>query len=166
MKIIQLIFLTCIFNICNAQIVDSANMPQYLKTREVPSFKLLKMDSLTLFYKYQLKKKTPTIIVYFNPDCGHCQIEAKAIADSISFLKKAQVLFISSAKFGEINNFAKQYNLLNAKNITVGYDEKYYVTRFYRVSYTPFVAAYNSNGKLINIYEGGTSVLNLSKAIK
>ncbi len=148
-----------------AQPVDSSNMPTYLKTRITPGFKLLKMDSSTYFYKYQLKKNTPTIIVYFNPDCDHCQIEAKKMVDSAKYIKKAQVVFVSSAPFIEIKKFATDYKLHYIKNCTVGRDEKYYISKYFRIGYTPYVAMYDGSGNLIQTFEGGTSVAQLQKLL-
>jgi peroxiredoxin len=166
MKFYILLLLLLATSFVTAQTVDSVNMPLYLKTRQVPSFKLLKMDSATFFYKYQLKKKTPTIIVYFNPDCDHCQTEAQKIVDSIGYLKHTQILFISSAPFAQIKKFSQDYKLINQSNITVGYDPQFLITRFYKVNYTPFVATYNGSGNLVNVYEGGTTVTQLSKLKK
>jgi cytochrome oxidase Cu insertion factor (SCO1/SenC/PrrC family) len=142
---------------------DSVQMAPYLKTRQVPGFKLLLTDSVTYFYKYQLKKNTPTIIIFFNPECEHCQTEAKNISDSIQLLQKVQITFASSAPLGDIKNFANEYGLLAHPNIKVGRDEKYFLSAFYRLRYAPFVAVYDANGDLMKVFEGGTNIKILSQ---
>jgi hypothetical protein len=149
----------------NAQ-TDSTPLPTYLKTKQVPGFKLLQMDSATYFYKYQLKKKMPTAIFYFNPDCEHCQYEAKVLVDSIKYVKHIQFVFASYAKFAEIKKFDSTYQLTAQPNIKVGRDENYYIPVFYKVRFTPFLALYDKNGFLIKAFEGGTSVRNIAATIK
>jgi protein-disulfide isomerase len=139
--------------------------PQFLKTKTVPSFKLLLMDSSTYFYKYQLKKNTPTIIVYFNPDCDHCQHDAKKIVDTIKAFKNAQFVFVSYAPFGEIKKFTITYKLNEQKNIKVGRDEKYFISVFFKVRFTPFVAVYDGLGNLVRVFEGGTTMKKLAELI-
>lgn len=160
------IVLWCLSSSAIAQVSkDSVPLPQYLKTKEVPGFKLLLMDSSTYFYKYQLKKNTPTVIIYFNPDCDHCQTEAAHLVDSMRYVKKAQFVFASYSKFSEIKAFAIKYQLSTQPNIKVGRDENFYIPSFYRVRFTPFVAVYNKKGALVQVFEGGTSILNLSKLL-
>jgi thiol-disulfide isomerase/thioredoxin len=144
---------------------DSTPIPLYLKTRQVPGFKLLLMDSSTYFYKYQLKKSTPTVIIYFNPDCEHCKTETKNLMDSINYVQDVQFVLASYSAFGEIKKFDSIYNLAAQKNIKVGRDEKFFIPVFYQVRFTPFVAVYNKNGELLKAFEGGTTIKNLMKVL-
>ncbi len=139
--------------------------PQFLKTKTVPSFKVLLMDSSTYFYKYQLKKNTPTIIVYFNPDCEHCQHDAQKIVDTIKAFENTQFLFVSYAPFGEVKKFAVNYKLNEQKNIKVGRDEKYFIPVFFKVRFTPFVAVYDAAGNLLRVFEGGTTMKKLATLV-
>jgi protein-disulfide isomerase len=140
--------------------------PQFLKTKTVPGFKILLMDSSTYFYKYQLKKNTPTVIVYFNPDCDHCQQDAKKIVDTIKAFQQVQFVFVSYAPFAEIKKFAINFKLNEQSNIKVGRDEKYFIPNFYKVRFTPFVAVYDVAGGLMRVYEGGTTMKKLAELIK
>jgi thiol-disulfide isomerase/thioredoxin len=119
------------------------------------------MDSSTYHFKYQLTKQTNTVVIYFNPDCEHCKIEAKNIVDSLAQFKETQFVFASYAPFKEIQQFAADYNLLLHKNIIVGRDEQYFIPRFFKVRFTPFVAVYNKDGVLLKAFEGGASVKKL-----
>jgi thiol-disulfide isomerase/thioredoxin len=169
MKNIVLIIIASILyiNIGVAQsTVDSASMPLYLKTRIVPSFKILKLDSTSYFYKYQLKKQTATIVVYFSPDCDHCQHEAIQMVDSAKLLRNAQIVFISTAPLYQIKNFAEKYKLTKLKNTTVGRDERKFISHFFKSQYVPFVALYNKDGNLIQGFDGGTSVAQMVKLLK
>jgi cytochrome oxidase Cu insertion factor (SCO1/SenC/PrrC family) len=164
MKYRFIVIFTSLFFTLSAQAQeDSVPLAPYLKTRQVPGFKLLLTDSATYFYKYQLKKSTPSIIIFFNPECDHCQTEAKHISDSIQLLQKVQIVFASSAPLADIKKFADEYGLLSHPNIKVGRDEKYFLSTFYRLRYAPFVAVYDEKGDLMKVFEGGTTIKILSQ---
>jgi thiol-disulfide isomerase/thioredoxin len=137
-------------------------VPPFLKLPNVPSYKLLLMDSSTYAYKYQLKKNRPVVVIYFNPDCGHCQSETKHITDSMNLLKKVQFVFASYSKFPELKKFYGDYGLARFKNIIFGRDEQFFFPRFYDVRFTPFVAVYDKEWKLVRVFEGGTTVAKLA----
>jgi thiol-disulfide isomerase/thioredoxin len=136
----------------------------YLQTREVPSFKILMMDSATWFYKYQLPKNKPVVVVYFNPDCDHCQTETKLIMENMERFRNVQFVFVSAAPFAEIKKFYQEYGMAAHANIKMGFDPKYFIPSFYRVRYTPFVAVYNKEWKLNKVFEGGAKLDVLAKA--
>lgn len=165
-KLLFLFLMLCTFNAFAQQDTLPLPLPQYLVTLEVPGFKLLLTDSATYYYKYQLPKKRPTIIIYFSPDCEHCQVEAQALTDSLKYVKAANIVYASYAPFVSIKNFDSTYKLSAQPNIKIGRDEKYYIPSFYRVRFTPFVALYNRKGLLVRVYEGGTPIINLYKELK
>lgn len=137
-------------------------LPPFMQLPEVPSYKILLMDSSTFAYKYQLKKNRPVVVIWFNPDCEHCQQETKWITDSMKLMKKVQFVFASYSKFEEMKKFYDEYGLSKFENIIYGRDVQYQLPRFYELKYTPFVAAYGKNWKLIRVFEGGTTVANLA----
>ncbi len=63
-------------------------------------------------------------------------------------------VWVSYDSLSQIKSFAKEYKLLNAKNIRVGRDPKYYVPSFFRVRFTPFIAVYDKKGRLMQTYDG------------
>ena len=56
----------------------------------------------------------------------------------------------------EIQSFADTYKMLHVKNLVIGRDPKYYVPSYYRVKFTPYVAVYNKEGRLLQTFDGGT----------
>jgi peroxiredoxin len=52
------------------------------------------------------------ILIFFNPDCDHCQNEAKAIAENKRSFEEYQLYFISSDSVQNVQKFASDYNLL------------------------------------------------------
>jgi len=144
----------CIYSITHAQ--DNDATPPYQKDSLIPAFSILQTDS-TWFNKEALPRNKPVVIIYFNPECGHCQLTAHDFDKKKNKLKDVFFVWVTyDTSFNEIKSFAKDYNLVNEKNIKVGRDPKYYVPSFYRVKFTPFMAVYGKNGKLIQTYETGT----------
>ncbi len=140
-------------------------LPPFLELPYVPSYKLLQMDSTRYAYKYQLKKDQPVVVMYFSPDCEHCREETRRITDSMKLLKKVQFVFASYAPFAQVKQFYKDFNLEKYKNVVYGRDEQFFFPRFYDVKYTPFVAVYGSDGKLVRVFEGGSSVARILAAL-
>jgi peroxiredoxin len=139
---------------------DSVELPPYLKTGKLPDFTLLKADS-SYFYQNELIINTPTVFVYFNTDCDHCQQEAKAMVDSATYLMKVQVVFVSNENIKDVIKFAKDYGLNNHKSFAVTTDINNDIYRFFEPNFAPFVVIYDKKGQFIKTFEGGTSVANI-----
>lgn len=129
----------------------------------IPEFSLHLTDS-SWFNKPDIPKNKNIVLVYFNPDCGHCQLTAHEFEEKMDQFKDVFFIWVSYLSIPEIKNFAQQYNMLDNKNIVIGRDEKYVVPAFYKVKYTPFIAVYDKNDKLLQTWDGGAepdTVLNL-----
>ncbi len=161
-KIILLLALVLFTTLLHAQAKDI--LAPYLQVPIVPPFKVLLLDSST-YSKESLPKKTPIVIFYFNPDCGHCQIQIKDLTDSMQLVKKAFFVLVSSRPIPEIKAFAETYHLPNIKNLVIGKDIQSFLPSFYKIEFTPFVAVYNKRGNLIKGYQHGFSVLDLLKQL-
>ena len=129
----------------------------YLKVPYVPPFKILLTDS-TWFSKEDLPKKTPVIVMYFSPDCSHCQLQVKDIMDSMQFIKKAFFVMASYKNLPEITEFSEKYKLSEAKNIRIGRDTAYFLPTFFKVKFTPFIGVYDKEGKLLKAFPQGAKI--------
>ncbi len=137
-------------------------LPPYKKTNIIPAFKILQTDS-TWFTKSELPKNRPIVIIYFSPDCGHCQLTAKELVKDMDKLKNIFFIMISYHTPDEIKKFAKDYKLNHFTNVKFGRDPAYFIPAFYRVKFTPFMAAYNKKGKLLQAWDQGTDPETLIK---
>ena len=131
----------------------------YKKDPHIPAFNILLPDS-TWFTKDQISPKYDyTIIIYFSPDCGHCQNSAKEIVMKMDSLKNAFFVFVAYKTLDEVSGFASYYGLDKFANVRVGRDPKYYIPSFYRVTRTPFVVVYNKKGLLEKVYDPETAAV-------
>ena len=153
MKIIYFFFFCIICAVTtSAQLTVADTVPPYKKDLRIPDFIILQTDS-TWFTKEQLPKYPYTAIVYFAPDCGHCQITAKDLVASMDSLKNVFFVFVAYRPLDEIKAFYNYYGLDKFSNVRVGRDPKYFVPAFFQVRSTPFVAVYNQNGALVRVFD-------------
>lgn len=77
---------------------------------------------LTLNGRSPISAKTlegKSILIFFQPDCDHCQREAKEISDHIDAFETYKVYFISTAQLDAMNQFAKDFKLEGKPNIFI-----------------------------------------------
>lgn len=139
-----------------------SDLPPFMKTKKLPEFNILQTDS-TWFTKQQLPEADFTIIVYFSPDCGHCQHEAKEMINNMDSLKNTFILWVSYRDMPDIKGFAETYGFFNHKNLKVGRDPNYAIPSFFQVKYTPYVAVYNKKGEYLKAFEGGVEMPELNR---
>lgn len=152
----------------NAQITTdpaSDTLAPYKKDPAIPPFSIQRPDS-SWFRKANLQSKRPTLILYFSPDCGHCQQETEEVIRKIKDLSNLQIVMITSRPFADMANFAEHYKLNRFPSIKIGTDPARFVTRFYDVKFTPFSALYNKQGKLVKVYEKGIDMTELVSLVK
>lgn len=153
MKIIYIFFVCMICAVTtSAQLTVADTVPPYKKDLRIPDFTILQTDS-TWFTKEQLPKYPYTAIVYFAPDCGHCQITAKELVASMDSLKNVFFVFVAYRPLDEIRAFYHYYGLDKFSNVRMGRDPKYFVPAFFQVRSTPFVAVYNQKGALVRVFD-------------
>ena len=151
----------------HAQEYDS--IPPYQKDSTIPDFSIMQTDS-SWFVKEFLPPNKPVIIIYFSPDCGHCQLTAHDFEKKMNKLKDVFFVWVSYLSLDKIKTFAEEYKMDDQKNIRIGRDPNYYIPSFYRVKFTPFIAVYDKKGKLLKTYDEGTdpdtiiNLLNLKKS--
>ncbi len=126
----------------------------YLSFPTIPSFKLIKVPDSTYFTKEDLKKKTPTIVMVFSPDCEHCQEMTKQITANIKLFKKAQIVMATPVGFSYVKKFYEEYKISNYSAITMGRDPTYFLGTFYKVRSFPAIFIYNKKGQLVNWFTG------------
>jgi hypothetical protein len=105
-----------------------------------------------VFTKGQLRPHTPLMIVYFSPDCDHCQHFAQALAPHLDQFKGTQIVMVTFLPVEKLVNFAKAYHL-DKPFITIGTEGFSFIVRdYYHLQNFPFIALYDKHGKLAGIY--------------
>jgi hypothetical protein len=165
-KIYLFSFFSLLFAIAScAQNETVDTVPMYKKQLTIPAFNIVTPDS-AWYSKDSVPKNKPFVIIYFSPDCGHCQFEAKEIIKHSEDFKSVTFLWVSFHPLIAIKSFASQYGLDKLPNMIYGRDPKYFLPSFYRVEFTPYMAVYNAAGNFVKEFREGAKPEELAEAIK
>jgi len=144
-KILLFLSLIACVSFCVAQKPDTVRHP-----KPIPAFRLLTTDSVW-FTPANLKKGKPVIIIYFMPDCTHCQRLMYELKPKMDQLKNVQIVMVTfSLKYDirAIREFYRDYDLKKYPNFTIGTEgTNILVQNYYGVRSTPFIAMYHGDGK-------------------
>ena len=134
--------------------------------QSLPSFEM-KLTNGKTFSSKNLSHSKPLIIIYFAPDCEHCQILMDAIFKKITAFKNSQIVLVTFKPLNEVVDFEKHYQTYKYQNIKVGIESPVFFFRnYYQLENTPFTALFNKQGKLIISYKKDTPVDGLIKHLK
>src|SRR6476659_8580275 len=85
-------------------------------SQSLPPFKMYRSDK-TIFSAAELPKAKPTILIYFDPDCDHCQKLMKELFQKIDAFKKAEIIMVTFKPVEEVAAFEKLNNTQKHSNI-------------------------------------------------
>jgi len=135
----------------------------------IPPFRILKTDS-TWFTPRDIPKNKPVMIIYFSPDCSHCEHLMGEMKPKLKQFRNTQIVMITYIQPGmlrAIKDFYRKFGLAKYANITVGTEGyTFVVQKYYKVAITPYIAIYNRNGKLISAYPKPPSINDLLRDLK
>ena len=132
----------------------------------IPAFDLLEADSITHLTRDNLNLHHRTIIMFFSPECTHCQHQTEDLIAGMDSLKEIQIVMATYQPFGEMVDFTKKYQLSKYPNIKVGRDINYFFPPFYRMRSLPHLALYDRNGNYFTSFEGNQKIATLVSAFE
>lgn len=138
------------------QVTEEIPADAPVKPRPIPSYRILTTDSVWVT-PANLQKGKPVVIIYFSPDCSHCQRMMYEMKPKFTQLQNVQFVMITwSLKWDirAIKEFRRDYGLKDFKNFTIG-TEGYTknVQDYYEVHTTPYIAMYDSKGKWVKGFD-------------
>jgi peroxiredoxin len=122
----------------------------------IPNFETYNMDSLKVHHAEFHEK--PTVIVYFNTECEHCQYEAKQIVKYQDRFKDVNLYMLSAENIAQIKAFARKMDLDKISNLELGkitVKESFEVFAFTSI---PDILIYNASGELQKHFKGETKI--------
>ena len=122
----------------------------------IPIFETYDMDSLKV--RHNEFNEKPTVIVYFNTECEHCQYEAKEIVKYQEKFKGVNLYMLSAENINQIKSFAHKMSLDKISNLEMG---KITVKEsFEKFAFTtiPDILIYNASGELQKHFKGETKI--------
>lgn len=135
-------------------------------SQTLPAFKM-KLTNGKIFTTSDVSTKKPLVLIYFAPDCEHCQVLIKQLLKKISEFRNTQIIMVSFESLQAITAFKKDYQLSKYPNIIVGMElPVFFFRNYYDLQHTPFTALFNKNKKLIASYKDFTPLDDLIKKMK
>lgn len=104
------------------------------------------------------------VFFLFQPECDHCQEEAREIEQRLDGFKDYTLYFISSSPMPQIMKFAEDYKLVNKQNVKFAWTPTEGVINVYGPIQTPSVYIY-SEGKLVKAFNGQTNIENILNSL-
>lgn len=126
------------------------------RTRTLPDFTAYSLDS-SIVSRAELLNR-PAVLIYFDPDCDHCQREADELRKKATLLAPAQVLMLSSAPLSALNEFAKTHRINSIANLRVAHIDRKTAYETFGFASVPDVMIYRTDGSLAKRFRGETSV--------
>lgn len=119
---------------------------QFKKGSAIAPF-VITLSNGQVFKAANVKKNVPVMLVYFAPDCDHCQHFSKDLLLNASLIKGKQVIMVTYFKLEDLVQFDKEYKLSANPNIRIGTEgTKFIVRKYYNIQQFPYIVMYNSNG--------------------
>lgn len=135
---------------------------EQIKTIPAFSYKTIKGK---VFSNKDLIENTPTIFLYFNSECEHCQSEAEQIRDNIGNFSNTQLVFISFEEPKKIMAFATKYKLDHYDTVTFLCDKQVSFSATFDVKSLPTIVIYDKNKKLVEKIKGQIKVETILKKL-
>jgi len=130
----------------------------YQKYPRLPAFNILLQDSATIVNTYNIPEGKPTVLVFFSPDCDHCQQFIKGLTTKMDSLKDVGLYLFTPMSLSLLRPFAKEQKLASYKNITVGKDYQFFFPPFFGAAYVPYVAVYDRKKMFVKMWEGKVKI--------
>jgi peroxiredoxin len=127
----------------------------------LPDFDLLLVDSTTFLSSNDIPDGQPIVLVYFSPDCEHCQAETSDILSKIDSLKNIRFYFITVDPFERLKVFNKHFQINRYSNIILAKDYNFSFVNQLKPTGTPCILIYDRRKELRAVYNGSAKVENI-----
>jgi thiol-disulfide isomerase/thioredoxin len=132
--------------------------------KTLPSFSLLLTDSTTAINTRNINPEQPLIFIYFSPYCPYCKAQTKEIINNMDELKNIQFYFVTNFPMTSVKKFQKEFELAKYSNIHIGVDTSHFLSNYFEIRGTPYVAIYDKSKALKKSYMGKLYTSQLIKA--
>ena len=132
----------------------------------IPAIKTNTVPDSAVFTNENIKKNIPFILMFFNPDCEHCQKETKELLAYKEELKGVQILMLSSSDYPAIKEFYKSYGLSAMPGVKMGQDVNFRMGSLYKLRTYPSIFVYDHRGTLAKAFVGNIGIPAILEAVK
>ena len=119
---------------------------------KLPPFAIMQANG-KIFRAHELPVGKPMLIVYFSPECDHCDILMKDLLKMEANFRKSSVVMITHLAVDKVSKFVQKYGLSKYPNVYVGTEGTWlFVKNYYKILEMPFIALHDKNGNLVKMY--------------
>ncbi|MEO8111433.1 MAG: thioredoxin domain-containing protein [Ginsengibacter sp.] len=117
----------------------------------IAPFKITLLNGTTYTYR-ELKKNTPTVLIYFSPTCDHCKALTGELMKHAKELQQKQIIMVSFVPMSEIKSFDSIHHISSTGFIKIGTEGySFIVQKYYNVQKFPCIILYDKNMQLKKI---------------
>jgi peroxiredoxin len=134
------------------------------KIKILPIFSMKTInDSL---FNTQDIKHGPVLVLYFHPECEHCQYQLTTLFRNWEEYSEVYILLISDAGKELICNFVDTLNIKNNQKIKIMIDDSYSFADHFGTSVVPSTFIYNKKLILVKYFHGEVKPETVLKYLK
>ena len=131
----------------------------------IPPFQFTNLQN-NIFTNDSLTKDQPTLLLFFNTTCEHCQYETEQIINNSASFNISNVLFISRQSKKDIQLFDSTYKLSSYSFIKLLRDSTDNSYKIFGINSYPSSIVYNAAGKLVKSFKGETKIEAIISALQ
>lgn len=135
-----------------------------LIAQKLPPYQFYNLDGS--LHKNSGKTGVNTCIIYFDPECDHCEFETKEILSHISSFQGTAFVMVSANTQSKIIDFVQKFKLKNYAQFTVLQDKENAFSRWFQLSQIPSIFVYDKNEILKRKFLGETRFEAIVKSLK
>lgn len=136
------------------------------QSAKVPPFQMVQANG-KIFRAQYLPMGKPILLIYFSPECDHCEKMLKEFFKQAANFQKASVALITFLPVDKVAKFAKDYSLAKFPNMVAGTEgSTFFVRNYYRIKELPFTALYTKNGDFVTSFEKEVNLTTLAEKLR
>ncbi len=136
------------------------------QAQTLPAFEM-QLTNGKIFTNHDLQRNRPVLLIYYAPDCEHCQVLMTQILKNFTPFRKLQIVLVTFEPLSYAQSFESTYQIKKYPNIISGMESPtFYFKNLYKLENTPFTALFDRHHKMVISYRKMTPVGDLIAHIK
>jgi thiol-disulfide isomerase/thioredoxin len=136
------------------------------QANRLPPFRIMQ-SSGKVFRAEDLPMDKPIIIIYFSPECEHCETMMKEFFKNAAQFKEASVAMITYVAQDRVARFEKDYPVKKYANMYAGTEgTTFFVRDYFNISELPLEALYTKTGRFVLSFSREIPVQALATKLK
>lgn len=120
----------------------------------MPAFDLLLVDGSTSVPSKAIPNGVPAILVFFSPDCEHCQHETADLLAKMDSFQEVRFYFVTDDPMERLKVFQQYYHLSRYRNVVLAQDHRYSFFNLLKPTGTPCTFIYDRQKRLRAVFNG------------